>query len=191
MLGGVFGSATWSKDIAAGATLSLPSFKALTIETIAPYTVYQYTPPYLIKMIESAAAARYSTPEETLIAFFSSMTKGDVVWNNEMWTIESLSLMKQRDKAEGKTDETWRKQWLDSFPYVNVRLLNRIEYASYVLIEYEVIKKADAKSKTDTLALIKRGDRWFVTQELASDPILLHWKFPGRVQAVPKTFFNK
>lgn len=172
--------------------LSTPDIRNLIVERIYPYTVQKYTPPFALPEAAPSRGAA-STPEEALACYFSSMKEGDFGWNNSCWTAESVSLMRQLDARNRRTPAQWVAEWRSFYPARDIVLLHRIEFARFVLIEYQTRRRDGAGSVTsDTLALTKAGDGWKLTQELADDPIMTHWRSDKpRVQLPPASLFSK
>jgi hypothetical protein len=164
-------------------------YKTLAVETVYPYSIesYQSSPPLVLSGVSHTQA----TPEITMVEMFASMRGGDWTWNSSLWSPESLKEMDTRDRAAGKKPSDWIKLWQQEANRT-YHLLNRIEYGKYVLIEYEAKEASGKKAIQDTMALEKIGEKWYLTQALAADPILMHWNNPaGRTQVAPNTLFKK
>jgi hypothetical protein len=67
-------------------------------------------------------------------------------------------------------------QWGRSLTGAQVRLINKIKFQEFVLIEYELKRSDLATPLLDTVALKKTKDGWKLTQTLAEHPILASWK---------------
>lgn len=164
-------------------------FKTLIVEAVYPYSIEGYKPHRLPDL--AAVTRSQQTPELTMIEMFASMRNGDWNWNSSLWSPESLKKMNARDAAAGKTAQDWLKQWRKEADR-SYRLLNRIEYGKYVLIEFEAKEPSGKLSYRDTMALEKIDGKWYLTQALAADPILTQWNSENRrVQVAPNTLFDK
>lgn len=171
---------------AEGPSLDAGEYRTLIVEHVRVYAVQKYSPPFGLTRV-TRDAARYDKPEDTLAAYFSSMQSGDFDWNNETWTAASVALMKSRDRQAGKSPDDWKREWAAFYPERRIKLISRIAYGDYVLVEYRTEPaNGSGPSTADTLALVRTGAGWRVTQELAEDPILTNWRTGGRVQIVDK-----
>ncbi len=175
----------------AGVALGTPAYRALTVEMVYTYSVTPYAPALRVVPVEPALAS-YATPEDALIANLSSLAAANFAWNNQTWTVPSVQEMEKRDKEQGETAAKWEARWKTLYVGKRFELLNRIDYSKYVLIEYRVTAQAGGAPIVDTASLVKEGGLWKLTQELAADPILVHWNSPQRrVQVAPASLFSK
>jgi hypothetical protein len=134
---------------------------------LSPYiTSYELTP------------TKLDTPEKALILFLQGASKLNVNDALLAWTAE----------AKNKNFEIWHKfnisteqivaEW-SNWNFSSVRLLNRITYEGYTLIEYSVLEKNGVKT-LHTIALEKTySGNWGLTHALADNPILCCWKTAG------------
>ncbi len=133
-----------------------------------------------------------STRRRRRYKFFSSLVAGDVAWNDRLWTDASRRFNKAKDAEEKRPAGYWPQRWMETYGGKRIELLKRIEHARYVIIEYSVSHPSVSQPiEQDTLAFVKQGDRWLVTQELLGrNPILFVTKaLPnGRVQLGPSVF---
>ncbi len=173
--------------------LSVPRYKTLSVETVYPYSIQTYTPPWSVSTTVARAQARYDTPEACLEAYFSSMAAFDYSWNNQAWDSKSLAQMALGDRRDGMTPDKWIALWRENFAGRAFELLTKITYGKYVLIEYQRLPLAKGEpAAVETMALVLENKEWKLTQALASDPLLSHWKAPtGRVQVAPDALFEK
>lgn len=176
-------------DVGTGFSVGQPRLSALIVETVHPLTISQYSQPAPIVTV--ARRGTQGSPEDVLVEMISSMKAKDFAWNSSLWSSESLKQMQARDAARGKQPADWIKTW-EKEAGLSYSLLHRIEYGKYVLIEYEAKNPAGKSAYKDTMALEKIGGKWFLTQALAADPVLMHWNAPGgRVQIAPDAVFDK
>lgn len=161
----------------------------LIVETVYPLKVAKYqTQEPLAPRTRSMSQA---TPEDVIVEMVSSMKAKDFNWNSALWDAESLKSMQARDAERGKKPSDWAKGW-EREAQRSFVMLNRIEYGKYVLIEYEARNPDGKTAYKITMALQKVNGKWFLTQALSADPVLMHWNAPtGRVQIAPDTVFNK
>jgi hypothetical protein len=162
--------------------LGPPEFRSLVVETVYPFKLQKYAPVLAIAKVQARATLR-ATPEQTLSEMVSSIAAGDFEWNSSLWDPKSRASMAERDRQDGHGPEYWLSQWK---PHAKAayRLLHRIEYGKYVLIEYE---RSDAgRQSKSTIALLAHQGQWYLTQEIASEAILSSWNAPeNRVRVVP------
>jgi hypothetical protein len=164
-------------------------FTTLIVETVFPYSVQPYASHAPLSLAE--VPHTQASPEATLLEMLASMRSGDWGWNSSLWAPDSIKEMNARDLASHTTPADWVKRWRQRPPYA-YQLLSRVEYGKYVLIHYEQKAAGAKKGSSDTMALENIGGKWYLTQALAADPILMHWNAPsGRVQVAPNTLFNK
>lgn len=164
-------------------------YTTLVVETAYPFSIESYKPHSPISLL--GVSHSQLTPELTIIEMLTSMRAGDWNWNSSLWSPESLKQMNARDKASRRSPSDWITLWQKNANR-KYQLFNRIEYGKYVLIEYgEVQEDRSKKAYRDTIALEKIDGKWYLTQELASDPISMHWNnTAGRIQIAPNTLFN-
>ena len=164
--------------------------KQLIVETLYLFKVQEYKRPLKLRSIKKGEAS-YKTPEEALEAHFSSLYAGDFTWNGQTWTVDSLKELTANDVRTNKTPDYWVSRWKKEFANNFVQLTHRLEYGKYVLIAYEIrLQSRDVKVLEDTLALTKENGYWKLTQAIAQDPVLAHWKNPEkRVRLAPTNAF--
>lgn len=164
-------------------------YTTLIVESVFPFSVQPYAPHAQLSLAD--VPHTQVSPEATLLEMLASMRSGDWNWNSSLWSPESSKQMAARDAASHTTSADWIKRWKQR-PLADYRLLNRVEYGKYVLIEYEEKAAGAKKGASDTMALENIGGKWYLTQALAADPILMQWNAPGgRIQVAPNTLFNK
>ena len=165
---------------------SRPVFKTLIVETALPFTLVQYTPQVAVVPGEKKGAG--AEPEHTVFQMFSAMRAADYDWNFSLWSQPSQVLMRKREAASGEGKEYWEKWWRRSGGR-NYSLTSKISYGKYVIINYEFAHGSQGKKSEDNIALEQIDRKWYLTQVLAADPIMMHWASPtGRVQVMPNAF---
>ncbi len=162
------------------------TYNALTAEILLPYLEKTYAKPIELRLFNDPSRLDLATPEAALRTFFSSLVAGDVAWNDRLWTDASRRFNKAKDAEEKRPAGYWPQRWMETYGGKRIELLKRIEYAKYVIIEYSVSHPSVSQPiEQGTLAFVKQGDRWLVTQELLGrNPIMFVTKAPpnGRVQ---------
>lgn len=156
--------------------------RSLVVETVYPFKLQKYTPVVPVIKVPARSAMR-TTPEQVLAEMVSSIAVGDFEWNSSLWDPKSRAAMEESDRRDGHGPAYWLAQWK---PHANAayRLLHRIQYGKYVLIEYE-FGQAGRLSKS-TIALTNLQGQWYLTQDIAGEAILSSWNSPdGRVRTVP------
>ncbi len=178
------------KEVSPEFGVSQARLTTLVVETVYPMKVMSYEGQRII-VPRKRGTKSGATPEDVLVDMVSSIKAKDFEWNSALWTPASLAGMKQRDAANGKTPADWIKLW-ENDATRSFELLTRVEYGKYVLIEYSVKESTGKQVYKDTIATEKLNGKWYLTQALAADPLLMHWNAPGgRVQVAPDTVFNK
>jgi hypothetical protein len=176
-------------EVSPAVKLAPPVFRGLTVETVYPLKVAKYLEPTRIELRSRPGST--ATPEDTLIEMVSSMVAQDFQWNSRLWTPESLKGMAAHDAARGRTPADWVKTWA-KYKSLSFYFATRVEYARYVLIEYEAKAPDGSMAFKESMGFEKVGNSWLLTQALAADPVLLHWDNPsGRVQVAPEALFTK
>jgi len=171
------------------AKVGAATYRGFVVETVYPLKIASYLAPTAIT--PRARPGSMATPEDTIIEMASSMKARDFAWNSRLWTPASLRDMTARDAAAGKTPAYWAESW-QKYANLTFHFTTRIDYAKYVLIQYEVKEPGGNTVLKDTMALEQVGKTWFLTQALAADPVVTHWSDPrGRVQVAPEALFNK
>lgn len=166
--------------------VSEKQFKTLVVETIYQYSIQDYSP--ALDVVISEKQNQKSTPEAIVFEMLSSILKKDFQWNSSLWTKKSRSEMEQRDVSVGDTPSKWIERWR-SFEGLSFRLMRRIEYSNYVLIEYEARRRDGTVSFKETMAMERQGSNWYLTQALEKDPILMNWDSKElRIKQLPNSW---
>jgi hypothetical protein len=165
-----------------------PTNGSVIVENEYRYTIRQYTPPVDVVMV-SRAAAKYDNPEAAAIAGISAMVAQDVEWFRATWDAPSAALLEKRDREQGQDAGFWTKAWQRAFTGKKVQLVTRMETGQYVIVGYRVIdpkEQSGGKSPGadfELVTVLKRdGEKWFATQELTQDPVLVYRKTPDARQ---------
>lgn len=160
-----------------------PVKKTLIVETVYPYTVFEYNPPLDLPMLRSDENADLTHPEKLLKAYFSYLRSGNYEGYISLWTESSKRLMEDADKRANRTKETWRALWAGAFQSRNVQVTHWVTYGRYVLLQYRVVTANPSPSDEATAVLVKMGSEWRLTQELKADPVVANWRAaPSRIQ---------
>ena len=164
-------------------------FKTLVVETVYPFSVAQYAPPVVVP--STLARAVPTTPEQVMFQLFASMKAADYDWNMALWTPASRLEMQQRHAKAGQGKAHYEAIWKQS-RRSNYTLAARVTHGRFLIIQFEYDSPGAAKRQNDTIALEKQGEQWFLSQELAANPLLERWNAPGgRIQVAPDTMFKK
>lgn len=157
-----------------------PAVQNLVVEEKYYYTVAPYEPAVVVPPV-SRTEATYRTPEEATIASISAMRTLDFDWFREVWEPASRRVLEERDRSTGQTPQFWKEAWQRAFSkYPRVELAHRIRTDEYVLISYRLVNPSNPAESLEMTAVLKRQDgRWFMTQDLADDPVLAYWSKPG------------
>ncbi len=155
-----------------------PVVSKVVVEETYYFARRDYQPP--VPVVNIGQTASYDTPEATVIASISAMRTKNFAWFRTLWDKASQQTMEQTDKQLGQTPEFWQNAWVKGFKdRPVVELTSRIDSGKYVIVAYRLVG-ADPTVKTLELqtTLKKQGDRWYLTQEAAADPVLAGWRQP-------------
>lgn len=160
--------------------VSPPQRGQVIVEHVYEYKVLRYSPPVRIKLIKERKQTSYETPEETVIAHFSSMFAKDYDWFLEGWTKEAQRKMEAQDKASKRSPDFWVKTWDKVLKQRQVQFVTRIETGNYVIIAYKLVATSGSQPDFESTVVVKQvpDGRWLKTYELAADPVPLYWQKP-------------
>lgn len=165
--------------------LSAPTVQKVIVENVYYFAHRKYEP--AVPVVYVGADATYGTPEAATIAAISAMKTKNVSWFRSMWDKPSQQMMADRDKQFNQTPEFWQNAWEKVFAGNRRAVLtDRIDSGDYVIISYSLLApEPDAKPIELSAILKHQGGRWMLTQDLASDPVLLNWRTPNeRMQRI-------
>lgn len=183
MLGLLISDMAWT--LGSNYKLGKPETRSLVVENYYMFTVQTYEERPKITPIVSESKASYSTPEDTLVAHHSAMVARDYEWFIKTWAPQARDELNTRNMVEKRDRSYWISVWERVITGRDLRLLNRINYGAYVLVQYELSAKEGVPAFRDTLAFKKEGDRWLLSQDLAADPVLSAWNVPGsRIKSI-------
>ena len=169
--------------------MSLPLYKTLIVETVYPFSVSTYTPP--VPVPANVARTQHGTPEQLVFQLIAAIQAGDFDWNMSLWSPSSRAEMQRRQVQSGQGRAYWEGFWKESRKQ-NYTLVSQIIHGRFVIIEYEFESVGGGKRQRDTIALEKQGEQWYLSQDLAANPLLQRWNVPGgRVQVAPESMFKK
>ncbi len=161
--------------------LTDPEIKKVVISNSYYFTIRYYRPPLKVTPITSATAS-YLTPQLAAVAFISAMSSGDFTWWRSIWTKDSNALMDKVDKEQSQPPDFWVGKWRQIFSGRDTYLDAQIQTGEFFIMVYRTVTPGTDLSKpsNDELAVPfkKDGNRWYATQELSEDPVLLYWNMP-------------
>lgn len=169
------------------------SVKALVVEQTYLLTVYKLNSPMRLS-IDSYPdeSLRSSYPYAALQEQFAAMKAGDYARFLRTWTDASQKQMEERNLRMGKSNAFWIDTWKKSLQGVTLELRNVVVYSRFQLLEFAMLNSSGVELAKDTVAFVRDGSRWSMTQELANDPVLIYWNHPqGRVQIPPTSMIPK
>jgi len=160
-----------------------PTAPAVTNKIVAEdeyaFAVRRYDPPVEVKTVAREKAS-YRTPEATTVALISAMSAQDFEWFRSLWDAGSLRIMEARDNELNQDRKFWTSAWERALKDRKVELTDRIESGDYVFIAYRLVPIAGSAEVVELITALKsQAGRWFATQELSTDPVLLYWKTPN------------
>jgi hypothetical protein len=167
------------------------SFGQSTYKTSAPekqkvgedltyyYEVSTYTPAVQVDLTKPTTP---STPEGAAMQLLQAMNALDFDRWLKLWTPESQEMMKKQYKEHGTGPEVFKNGWSKAFTGHTVALTKKVETGPYV-IEVATFSGGSATSERAEMEFVLKqvNGTWMATQELMSDPVLLHWKTPDLV----------
>lgn len=162
-----------------------PQNKTLIVETLHPYTVFEYDPKLLVSSSSASIVPDFSNPEATARTYFGALKTQDFDLFTKSWNSISISEMTKNGRILGREREDWRSIWRGTFAGKEIYATHWINYGKYVLIGYRVgaVATSEALDQESTLVLTQEGNQWKLTQELKGDALLSNWKTTsGRVR---------
>ncbi len=147
------------------------------------YRIMNYQPFVAVAPV-SKDAARYDSPEAATIAAVSAMSAGDFAWWRSTWTASAQRTMDERDRQLQRTVADWQAVWKRALDGKRVEITRRIETGPYVLVVYRLVPAASTTAEAQAspelaTVLVREGEKWLATQDLAGDPVLSYWDQPG------------
>lgn len=170
------------------ATSRYPTTAPIVSKVVVESTYYfvrrDYQPP--IPVANLGTTAGFDTPEGTAIASISAMKARDFDRFRSLWDEPSRKIMEAKDLELGQSREAWTEGWKRVFTNRTVELVSRIDSGDYTIIAYRLLSPDPAVKPIEMQAVLKAvGKRWFLTQDMSTDPVLSGWRKPEeRVQRV-------
>ena len=159
--------------------------REFVVEYLYDYAISNYTPVVSLPTIPVAQFKR-DTPENALIAFFSTMRTGDYDNWVKCWDEKNQKQLAAIAKEKKQDAAFWRGVWQPVFSKSKtVELTDRIETASqYVILDVHM-PGLSVQSVPTTLKLV--NGEWLVTNDLTNDPILFQFRpnLAGAITYVP------
>ena len=170
-----------------------PVFRTITAETVYPFTVSEYTPHVKLLRTSKISDMSFLTPEDTVSSYISAMYLASTDIAGSMWDAQSRLM---HDNLQKRLHQTNADDVARGLAYVKGNsfvLTHKIEYGVYTIIAFDIIgQEKNIKIGSDTLELKKIGARWFLTNDLSSDPVPNNWNKPGeKIETPPASFFPK
>lgn len=133
-----------------------------------------------------------TVPEAVVLNWLSAMQNGSYTKALAFWDVESQQKISAQNTAAKKTPSNWESEWRTLYSQnKTISLLNRIEYGSYVLIDYSISKDNQLET-SETVALQQVGGKWVLTLALSESVIMQGWKTPDkRIRRLPKFAYQK
>jgi hypothetical protein len=144
------------------------------------YEVSSYTPAVQVDLTKPTDA---NTPEGAAMQILQAMHALDFDRWLKLWTPESQEVMKKQYKDRGINPDVFKNGWSKAFTGHTVALTKKIETGPYA-IEVATFSSAGAPSGEPIemeFVLKQVNGAWMATQEMMTDPVLLHWKTPDVV----------
>jgi hypothetical protein len=163
--------------------LSTPQSGVVVEEVVHPFVLQKYQPPFQIPVVDIQGNA----VEVVVAKYINAMRDGNYEQAMGVWDEESQRQIVQ-DQIKRQTSKDQRVAvWKKLFNSNKVVLTNRIKYASYILIEYQILATDGKLVAEETIVAKKRDVNYVLTLELADSAVVQGWKKPGsRVQRLPR-----
>lgn len=130
-------------------------------------------------------------PEYVLIDYVNNLKQGDYDRAISLWTLKSIELINKMNAVESKNKEDWLIEWRKKYSNKKFLVKEKINYGNkYILIPYyEIINNETVL--IETLVFEKTVDGWFLTLNLAGNPVKRNWMNKGvRVQKLAEDLFT-
>jgi hypothetical protein len=155
--------------------LSQPKIEKISMEDVYYFTVSNYEPRVRVLFV-SPSTASYGTPEDAAVALISAVVSGEYQWWRSVYSQSANAVMDKDDKESSRTPEVWKQLWKERLSGKDAYLTTRIETGDYVIVAGVFIMPNDPEGQTVKMqvAFKHEGSRWFATQDLADDPVLMY-----------------
>ncbi len=154
------------------------------VEYVYDYAFSTYTPEVKVPTVAPAQMKR-DTPENALIALYSSMRAGDFENWVKGWDKAGQERLLDENRTGKVTIAAWKKVWAEVFAGNRVvNLVDRVETQEYVILDV-ALPGTDLKRVPTVLKLV--NGQWLSTNELSNNPIMYQFKpgLAGIVNYVP------
>ena len=159
-------------------------YKSLIVETVYQYTLTKLVPSEKLSLDTTDVAITFPEHQDVIRAHFAAIRNLNYSQFLNTWDKPSRDLMFQKDQMAGYDSKYWIERWRSVAMGPDIVLLNRIEYQQYVIYHYQAHLRG--KPFEDSIALVREGKNWNLTQALSTSPILNNWNAPnGRIQVAP------
>ena len=171
----------------------IESIRSLVVEKTYLFKVAKLAPAIDLTLqgLRSEAIAS-DFPFRALQKQYLSMREGNYEQFLNTWTPESRVLMEARNAKENRSKDFWIKLWKQNLTGISLKVKTVITYRHFVMLEYCLVSEGKVETVCDTAAFVSKSEGWQMTQELASEPVLMNWNHPsGRVQVPPDSLIPK
>lgn len=160
-------------------------------EVIHSAKISTYDPKLILGQTKKESADS-GAAEAAVLNWLSAMQNGSYTKALAFWDAESQQKISTQNTATKKTPSNWESEWRTLYSQnKTISLLNRIEYGSYVLIDYSISKNNQLET-SETVALQQVGGKWVLTLALSESVIMQGWKTPDkRIRRLPKFAYQK
>lgn len=156
-------------------------------EVLHTYTVKTFATP--VQVNESMKADALPEPERVVAKWILAMRMPSYDQALAFWDPQSRQRIVDSNKASGKDAKAWESSWLQRYTSQQFVIKERITYGRYILIPYW--NAQNSNEPVETVALKRDGNRWFLTLDLVSSPVLTNWRNPQtRVQKIPDALYQ-
>lgn len=167
---------------AVDAKLSEPRVESVSNTGIYYFAVRDYTPPLKVDPSQVYQWKVVNTPEGVAFRQAASMLLGDYQGWLASWGEQSRTIIEKRNAERGRDATYWVERWKKVLsPYTNYHFARRIDMVDSVIVEFSATAASNAMDDLffDIPIIKGKNGRWYVTQLLAENPVLHHWRMPG------------
>ena len=144
-------------------------------EIVYPIQIFAYQP---LLDLSAAVAKRSGTPEAVVAGWTTAMRNGDYDAAIRYWDAESGKMIEDRNRKEGKSQESWRSSWKRLFDGNTVRASKQVRRGPMILIGYEIVNPQGSVVNSEVVALRKTNDNWQLTLQYADHAVMQGWNRP-------------
>lgn len=163
--------------------------KVVTVVNRYLYDVSKYAPSVVVSRLPDGLTDT-STPEKTMFSRTTAMINGDYDLYSTYWDKKSLLYTEQQFRRSQVTPDRMVGNWIGTLSETNMLMLRRIDIGDYVILIYDLEKKAITKEKMGMelpVTFQLEGGDWRASQALHDDELLIHAPWVSGKNKIEKT----